>query len=186
MFAQADSAKAKIRVIAVHGLVQPEVAALLDRQLKGVDNSTKLDLRLKMLPDLAAESGYPEFAIENTKWSHDTLHVWLHQGPGYFYRQIMVRELDELTYRKAGFEKLQQKNAPFSPRDFERRMRFCLNEFQNEGFPFAAFKREEISYYVKGMDSVMVDLLYEFEPGMRIVIDTVRFVGNKRGKRKLP
>ena len=176
---QQDSLQQKIKVVAVHGLIQPENAAIL-KQLKGVEDTSKLRLRLSGVSERIVANGYAEFAIDRTQWCKDTLHISMHEGPKYFYRIVEFDGLDALSIRKAGFEKIQRKIFPFSQKDFENRMRVCLDEYQNNGFPFSAFRRISINYDQQAADTICVDLKYQFDPGSRVIIDTIEFVGNKR------
>jgi translocation and assembly module TamA len=123
--------------------------------------------------------GYQEFAVDTFEREGRTLKLSIYPGRRYFYDSIHIPGLNEVYYNKVNFDRLQEKHAPFSVRDFHDRLETCLKAYQNEGFPFAGFDSLEMDYRLV-QDSIYTSIGYQFAPGKLVTIDSVIVVGKVR------
>ena len=123
--------------------------------------------------------GWAEFALDSFTIKNGVLHLDFHQGKAYFVEKVAVKGLNENTYLKAGFHKLEGKKAAFDWQEFQEKMAFCLNEYQNEGYPFARFDSLEMAYSPKG-NRLLTEVNYRFHPGKLVRIDSVLVEGDVR------
>lgn len=136
---------------------------------------TRAELALEM-----SRKGYAEFSMDTFSLDGKTLRLDLHRGPRYHYGKVDIAGINETYSLKAGFNKLEKKRAVLNWRDFKKRMAFCLDAYQNEGYPFAAFDSLQLSYQPSGEDSLITDLKYSFDPGGLVRIDSVLIDGDVR------
>jgi translocation and assembly module TamA len=127
-----------------------------------------------------AEKGYGEFSIDTFEREDRLLKLHTYKGNAYYYDSIRLDGLNETYFAKANFERLTRRHSPFSVADFQARLSFCLEAYQNEGFPFAAFDSLDLAYHKAGGDSIMTAIAYQFHPGKLVTIDTVVIDGKVR------
>jgi outer membrane protein assembly factor BamA len=180
--AAADSTIWNVRKIEVTGLASAREARRMARSLDNVQDSTGLMRRLESWISGKAGKGHLEFATD-TFWIHrDSLFVRVFEGPHYQYGDIRLAGLNEIYLQKAGIERLLRKHAPVNWQDLNMRLGYCMNAYEEKGYPFAAFRDLEVGYSRIGEDSIQTDIAYSFDPGPLVRIDSIRIVGKKREK----
>ncbi|MEM6273161.1 MAG: POTRA domain-containing protein [Bacteroidota bacterium] len=147
------------------------------RHLK--DSLDFADHRLELAREMSRK-GQPEFSLDTFAIKGETLHLTFHEGGRYHYGDVAIEGLNEGYFLKAGFAKLAKRHAVLDWRDFQQKMAFCLNAYQNEGFPFARFDSLQIAYRALGRDSILADVAYAFDPGGLVRVDSIQISGDIR------
>lgn len=124
--------------------------------------------------------GYQEFSVDSVLRDGRKLRLTLYPGRRYFYDTIRLPGLNETYYARMDFERLQRKHTVFSSHDFQGRLETCLEAYQNQGFPFAAFDSLQVGFRMGDEDSVYTSVSYRFSPGKLVTIDSVVIDGKVR------
>ncbi len=142
-------------------------------------DSLQIEATAREVELAATEAGFIEAALDDWKWSGDSLRLVFHTGPRYFIRSIGLDGLSEVEYQQAGYEKWTRRREPFNPVLVQERLGENLKTYQNQGYPFARFDSLQLQMEPT-RDSVWVDLGYQFEPGKLVKIDSVIVEGDVR------
>jgi translocation and assembly module TamA len=177
--AQQDSLAWRIKRVQAEPLVERPIARRLQRDLGDAKSAIELQELSVATGEWMEGRGYQEFAIDTFAVEGRVLKLQVYPGRRYFYDSIHLQGLNETYYQKAEFERLARKHAAFSWSDFQARLAFCLDAYQNEGYPFAAFDSLELGYRQAG-DSVLAAIAYRFSPGRLVTIDSVIIEGKVR------
>lgn len=170
----------RIREVAILGISEEKTAGRIRKEARKVKSETDLqDLRTKWAQEQEA-TGRLEFSLEEYVHAGESLTLIFHQGPIYAYEALRLDGLSETYRQKSGLGQLLEKEMPINWADLEGRLRYCLDLYQDEGYPFAAFDRESVTYQPISPDSMGAAVAYTFDPGPLIVIDSVNIVGNHR------
>jgi len=172
----------RIHEICIEGIKDTKQEKKIRRSVKGVRDSIGMLIEQQRWETYMKQRGWQEFSLDRWTFHEDTLFLWFHEGAFYQYDQIELGNVNPLYEQKAGIERLETKKMPLDWEDIKRRMAFMLNQYQNNGYPFAAFDSLTIAYQKTGQDSIGVALDWEFEEGEFIRMDSIRIEGHKREK----
>lgn len=162
--------------VVVHGASLP-VRQQLSRSLARISDPVGRAAWLESwLQDRRAE-GWLEYQAQLDTQTH---HLFLDPGPYYRYDSLLLRGLSPLYAQKSGLERLYRKGGPLNWTRLERHLAQCLDLYQQEGYPFAAFRDLELRYRPQGADTLRTTVAYTFDPGPLIRIDSIRLTGNFR------
>lgn len=151
----------------------------LIRELKQVKDSASLEhFKLNAYRNFESR-GYAEFTIDSLIRSGNSTRCDLHLGPRYFLRNLEAVNLSEQAARKTNFYPDQNKLRPYSRFATEKKISKTLDYFQNDGYPFARMDSLNASFERSG-DTVFADLSWTFDPGERVVFDSVIVIGKIR------
>ncbi|MEM7036094.1 MAG: BamA/TamA family outer membrane protein [Bacteroidota bacterium] len=183
-FAQTDSTFKQLKRATSNLEKAPHIQKRLPKRihkafLKANDSLQFREIQQDVAADMSSR-GYPEFALDTFEIEGKEIRLETHLGRRYFYDSIGVEGLNETWFQKAGFPKLAKKHKPLDWRDFKGRMGYCLNAYQNRGYPFARFDSLEMEYRAGREDSVYAQIGYTFDPGKLVLIDTVIVEGKVR------
>ncbi|GAB4406652.1 MAG: hypothetical protein OHK0039_08490 [Bacteroidia bacterium] len=102
----------------------------------------------------------------------------LHLGPYYAYDYLRLDGLNDLYRQRAGIDRLLRQ--PLHWPTLESGLRYCLDFYQNQGYPFAAFRQLDLHYRRPHADTVLAGVQYIFDPGRAVRIDSIYLRGNPR------
>ena len=168
--------------IQINGISDKELAQQMSRDLRSAEDSLALQAALLPWYDKVAKQGLLEFSLDKAIKSEDNWQLFFHQGPIYLYESIALKGLNDLYLTKSGIDKLIRKQLPVDWADLMQRLTYCIQLFQAEGYPFAAFQEAAITYRQAGKDTLWTRIAYEFEAGSLVVIDSIHISGNHREK----
>ena len=126
------------------------------------------------------DEGWLDLSLIRFKADSQQMIAHFNQGALYFFDYIQLEGLSMPFVQRAGLHKLSQKKHPINWDVLNHKLKMCLNQYQNEGYPFAAFTDMQMSYRQIGPDSVGVGINYTFDAGPMIRIDSVIVKGNHR------
>ncbi|MEO0468206.1 MAG: BamA/TamA family outer membrane protein [Bacteroidota bacterium] len=152
----------------------------LARALRKASDSTQVQELSENWCKAQVTNGYLECWVEGWEWKGERLTVSIFSGPRYFHRSVQLEGLNALYLQKAGLDRLVKKQAAVDWEGLENRLAQVADQFQQEGYPFAAFDDLQLSYTAKGADSILTDISYRFSAGPVITIDSIRIQGNPR------
>ncbi|MDW3651369.1 MAG: BamA/TamA family outer membrane protein [Bacteroidia bacterium] len=112
--------------------------------------------------------------------SQDPYRIQIFEGPYYYYKAIQLVGINELYPQRAGIDRLYRKQEVVNWTDLEEKMESCLDQYQNEGYPFASFQQTQFKYIAHKGDSVGVEISYVFDSGPLVRIDSVIVKGKIR------
>jgi len=124
-------------------------------------------------------AGWLEYRLDSSRRG-DSLLLQVHRGPWYTYDQLQLTGLPPLYAQKSGLERLQRKAGPVDWAELERHLAQCLDLYQQEGYPFAAFRDLRLHYRPLGPDTLATTVHYAFDPGPLVRIDSIRLTGSFR------
>ncbi|MDX2248575.1 MAG: hypothetical protein SF052_17450 [Bacteroidia bacterium] len=182
VFAQASSQNTghrSDRTVFVQGIDDTEIRRLAAKTLENAQDSAGLLRLTAPVIQLLQEKGFAEAEIESFFFSTDTLAVNFKSGPRYIFGQINLHGLNSLYQEKVGIRHLEEKQLPVNWQDLENRLLDCAKIYQNEGYPFAAFKDLHLTYSATG-DTIYTDVEYRFDAGPLVRIDSIRINGKPR------
>lgn len=130
--------------------------------------------------DRQHQSGYREASLDSIGRTEDHWHIYLHQGNYYQWNTLRIEGLSTSYQRKAGLDVAEKKQQAFNPNVLTKGLQKTLELFENQGYPFAQLHQQKLSYQSLGRDSLAVDLVYKFDPGPLIKIDSILFEGNPK------
>jgi outer membrane protein assembly factor BamA len=180
--AQRDSMSWHIRWVEVQGISDRPVMRQILREAQRLKNESDLHTQAAEWARRQDLEGRSEFSMDGYSRKGDTLYLQFHPGPAYVYEQLTFTGLNEAYQQRSGLDRLVPKKAPLDWEDLEERLRYCLNLFQDEGYPFATFDQTALRYLPLSPDSVGARISYQFDPGPLIVLDSVIIKGNHREK----
>ena len=151
----------------------------LRRQLWRQADSAQARRKLAQWLDEQRDDGHLEASLLAFGLHHDTLTLRLHRGPVYRYDQIDLPGLPPEYLEREGLRRLAEQQSPVDWEDLRLRLDAVVDAYQQQGYPFAAFREREISYrYANG--TVLTEVSYQFDAGPLSRLDTIRFAGAPR------
>jgi translocation and assembly module TamA len=175
-----DSLPWRIRHVLAEPLLPRQMARRLQHDLGDVKSAEELRTLGTQSAAWMEARGYQEFAIDTFLVDDRALKLTVYKGRRYFFDSILLPGLNETYYQKAQFDLLQRRHAVFSWREFQEKLAFCLDAYQDQGYPFAAFDSMTLAYRPAGADSVYAAIAYQFHPGKLVTIDSVIIDGKVR------
>lgn len=180
LFAQAqDSLYKQVKTVQSNFRGPDKLEKLVHKAFRRARDSVAFAEARSAVAERLATEGYAEFNLDTFSIRGKTLHLDFYMGQRYFYDTIAIEGINEVYYFKAGFPKIARQHAPLDWRDFRRRMAWCLNAYQNQGYPFARFDSLDLGWRKHG-DSLLATIRYSFEPGKLVRIDSVVVEGDVR------
>lgn len=180
-----DSTRSKVKELTTNVTANASVHKLIKKEVKGVSDTATLRLRIDEATSKIAAKGYLELAFEEWKWEKDLLDIRMHLGPLYKYKSIDLGDLNELTYRRAGFEKLTKRKDPVDLIDLQKRIAKSLDDYQNRGYPFASLNMVSMTNELIDSSNIDFGVKYDFDPGIMVRMDSIIYNGNDRESAKL-
>ncbi len=175
-----DSIPWRIKHVQAEPPVPKAMARRLQHDVGDVRSAEQLQERGAETAARMESLGYQEFGIDTFAVEGRVLKLAVYEGKRYFYDSIHLRGLNETYFQKAHFDRMQRRHSVFSWRDFQDKMIYCLDAYQDEGYPFAYFDSLDIAYRQAGSDSLYATIGYQFEPGRLVTIDSVIIDGKVR------
>lgn len=123
--------------------------------------------------------GYLTASADSIQWENDTLHAFLHIGRVFRWVSLQPGNADQTMLRAIGFrEKLyrHQRLNPLRVAELEEKI---LRYSDEHGYPFARIGLDSVQISEKGISATL-----NHQPGIRIVLDTMRIVGSAKLRRK--
>jgi outer membrane protein assembly factor BamA len=140
----------------------------------------RASLAAGLLPDTALApfraAGRLECRADTLLLSEGRIRLRLDPGPLYLLESLELAGLDAPHLQRHRLEP-PRRPVPLDWQGLETRLRSCLDGFQQEGYPFAAFGSLGLRYRRGGGDTVFCAVSYRFDPGARVQIDSVRIGG---------
>lgn len=162
----------------VQGLRQGDWPQLRRRLWRQADSAQARQALAEWL-DEQRDDGYLEASLLSFVLQHDTLALQLHLGPGYRYDEIDLPGLPPEYLEREGLRRLAEQQSPVDWEDLRLRLDAVVDAYQQDGYPFAAFREREVSYrQANGM--VLAEVSYQFDAGPLSRLDTIRFAGSPR------
>ncbi|MEL6626779.1 MAG: BamA/TamA family outer membrane protein [Bacteroidota bacterium] len=152
----------------------------LMRSLKTVKDSIRLVQQLKTFQLLQEEKGWAEIRWDSIAIKDQQAQVKGYLGPIYSLEEITFQGIGELYLEKAGLKNFTRKRRPLYWPALETRLDICLQLFQEEGYPFASFLQQDLQYIPHSRDSIGVAVVYQFDTGPFVTMDTIMVKGNIR------
>lgn len=162
----------------ISGIKEAKEAKKLFGRLKRSSDSL---VSIRILEDWIAEkqeAGQLEYSYSLSPENPHRIQIF--EGPHYYYKSIKLEGINELYPQRAGIERLYRKQASVNWQELEEKMESCLDQYQNEGYPFASFQQTQINYIAHEGDSVGVEISYAFDSGPLVRIDSVNVKGKIR------
>lgn len=126
------------------------------------------------------KDGHAEAQLSTFRPVGDTLYLQLWRGPRYYFAALDLPGLPEEYRARYRFDDLARKQAPLAWTDLHERFNAVLDDYQNDGYPFARFTQQRVVYQSPDSFGVGVRVNYAFDPGEFTVVDTIIFKGNPR------
>lgn len=177
-----DSLAWKIKHVELESQLPKKMSRRVKKRLKSTKNATDFANVSAELADYFGQKGYAEFSIDTFVKEGQTLRPQVFMGRHYSLDSVSLPGLNETYYEKAGFDKLLKNRQAFSWIGFQKQLEFCLEAYQDQGYPFAAFDSLDIAYTALNKDSILANVAYKFNPGSMVTIDSVIVVGGLREK----
>jgi translocation and assembly module TamA len=156
--------------------------ASLARSLRKVkDSAQAVSLLNNWALDLA-ENGYLQAQWQDLVYERGALRVTLDPGPYYQLESLLLTGLPEAFWEQTALDRLVKGKETFSWQGLQTKLDLCTQLFQNEGYPFARFDQLSLEYLSRGIDTVALDIAYQFDPGPLITVDSIYIKGNPREK----
>ncbi|MEL6845992.1 MAG: hypothetical protein AAFP02_22510, partial [Bacteroidota bacterium] len=150
------------------------------RLLKTVKDSIRLVQQLETFQLLQEEKGWAEIRWDSIAIKDQQAQVKGYLGPIYSLEEITFQGIGELYLEKAGLKNFTRKRRPLYWPALETRLDICLQLFQEEGYPFASFLQQDLQYIPHSRDSIGVAVVYQFDTGPFVTMDTIMVKGNIR------
>ncbi|MFM2377246.1 MAG: hypothetical protein RLZZ165_2343 [Bacteroidota bacterium] len=177
-----DSLRWRIKAVETDTVLSKQIRGMLRRGFSHAKSEAEAEAIRVDVATRLLDRGYAEFSIDTFHRRDHVLMLSVYPGRQYFYDSIRLPGLNEVDYSRSDFDALQRKHLPFSAKDFNSRLRTCLQAYQNNGFPFAAFDSLRIDYRLGQADSIFAGINYRFDPGTLVTIDSVIIEGKVREK----
>lgn len=177
-----DSIAWKIKDVQFSSSIPKPIARKIKRVLKSSKNASEVKEKSIWLSNYYGQKGYSEFSIDTFDFKDHILNPKVFLGNCYLLDEVNLNGLNESYFEKAGFDKLSKRPQPFFWANLQAQLKFCLEAYQDQGYPFAAFDSLQISYSEPLNDTVHTVIAYQFQPGNLVTIDSVIVLGNIREK----
>ena len=175
-----DSVRLKLKHVET-GLEGSRWERLVRKSFKKSKDSVEIQAMRVEVAERMAGKGYAEFSVDTFALKGDSLWLETHLGPQYLVDSIELEGLNEESYQRAGFPKWERRHVPLNWGLLRTQLLGCLDEYQNQGYPFARFDSLELGFRQAG-DSVYAEVAYDFLPGKLVTLDTVIVEGDIREK----
>lgn len=152
----------------------------INRSFLTATDSVSFELARSRAAERMGALGYAEFSLDSAQRSGNGIALAFHTGPVYYLELLRLDGLPEPVWNRNGFEKWVKKKPAFDPALVETRLAACLNEYQNEGYPFARFDSLKMFLEKESASRMNASLRYRFQPGPLVTIDTIIFEGKMR------
>lgn len=173
-----DSTYMKVRHLEILGDPVPKQKHLR-KQFRHANDSLMLGQVCDDISMQKGKDGFAEFAIDAWEKHADSLRVWIHLGPLYILDSLHVDGLNETYAERAGITRLSRKRDPFYWPEIRGRLFLCLDEYQDQGYPFARFDSLRVDFRKAG-DTMHTAVSYKMLPGMLVTLDSVLVLGDIR------
>jgi outer membrane protein assembly factor BamA len=154
-----------------------------DKRLAGRVASCKDTASVRQLLDawVAAQRsrGRCAFALDHAIYIGDSLRVAVFPGPVCWLDSFRIEGGNPLRLQQAGLDKVRA-GALLDVPLLDTRLRRCLNLSQDEGYPFARFEPSPPRYTSRPGDTLGLSLVFRFEAGPLVRIDSIRIRGQIR------
>ncbi|MEO1448415.1 MAG: hypothetical protein AAFV07_02745, partial [Bacteroidota bacterium] len=120
----------------------------------------KTDLQTRMAlvtsPDLARQqvvqwlderrlAGYLAASLDTLIGQGDSGQVEVYEGPLHLWESLNFGEVAPLALQRVGLDRWKRRHPLVNWQELEAALKECLDWYQNEGFPFAAFEQEDLT-----------------------------------------
>lgn len=123
----------------------------------------------------AHAKGYLTASVDEIIWKEDTVHVTVYLGKKYKWARLTAGNVNESILREVGFRERFYNGLTFRYGQVVSLEERLLNFAQERGYPFAVIGLDSVAI---NDQAVMASLNYQ--PGVRIVLDTLRIIGSAR------
>jgi len=171
-----------IHELELTGVSDSKVRKKLKKKLLSVRDSLDFVKEINTWTDAKQASGFLEYECTIKRVVQDQYLIQIHEGPHYYYSSISLEGINAQYPQRLGINRLVEKEAGVNWGDLELRLKGCLDLYQNEGYPFAAFEQLQVNYEAKTGDRIGVAITYNFTPGPLVIIDSIRIQGKIREK----
>ncbi len=156
-----------------------EIPQSLRKSLLQSRDSLGLRLELEAFLSQKQEKGWLEYSLLTFEVQDEDLYLELHEGPRYYFSNIELQGLGASYLNRTNISDWLKKPCPVNWQALEEDLESCLLLYQEEGYPFASFNRESLTYLRSG-DSLLTEVSYRFDAGPLIKIDSIEIKGNIR------
>lgn len=123
--------------------------------------------------------GHLTASVDSAVWKKDTLLVWLHIGKLFKWLQLQPGNVEESVWREVGFREKFYRNRRFRYSEVAALEERILKYAEERGYPFATIRLDSVD-----LSQQTIRAALNYQPGIRIVFDTLRILGSARLKRK--
>lgn len=170
----------KTVLIASEGPIPQE--SQLVRDLRKSQDSLSATVILAAYCEQQAKAGYADCHWTDLKYSEESLSFVLAVGPIFILKSLQLQDLPPQYRQQAGIDRLIRKAKPLQWPQVNEALDLVIDLYQNEGYPFAAFRDLQLAYDPLGSDTINTEVRYQFEPGPLITVDSIFIKGNPREK----
>ncbi len=173
--------------IEVRGIDNPALKRRLVNAIRqGTDSMQTVAIAQKSLIHLR-QLGYAEAKIDSLSISAVRAEVIYSMGPLYYVKKVEAAGVPPSAIEAAGLltSDRPDRPLPFEWQRVEIGMVRMLQEFENDGYPFAAFVSPEVQYTKESSNKVGVSISLKLNQGSQVVLDSVIPVGRIREKHAL-
>lgn len=154
----------------------------LIRDLRRSPDSLSATLVLSNYCEQRAKAGYADCHWTKLQFQDDSLSLQLNLGPVFLLGSFQLLDLPPQYRQQAGIDRIVRKAKPLQWSQINEALGLVVDIYQNEGYPFAAFRDLQMGYQTISQDSISSDISYQFEPGPLITVDSIFIKGNPREK----
>jgi translocation and assembly module TamA len=173
-----DSLRIRIRSVET-GLPPGPYQRMAVKAFKGIHDPKDLpDARLALAQRMARK-GWAEFSVDTFDLQGQRLQLTTYLGRNYRVASLRLDGLNELSYQRAGLGRWAQRQLPLDWAALRDDLLTCLDEYQDNGYPFARFDSLELGFRASA-DTVYSDIHYTFQPGKLVTLDTILVEGDIR------
>lgn len=179
-----DSLRKAPRIRTVEtGLPAGRLDRMAVKTFKGLRDSTAILPARVALAQRMGRLGWAEFSVDTFDLQGQHLRLESHLGRNYRVASLQLDGLNELSYQRGGFGRWGQRQKPLDWSLLRASLLACLDEYQDNGYPFARFDSLEVDFRGND-DTVLTDIRYRFMPGKLVTLDTLIVVGDIRERRE--
>lgn len=177
-----DSLRVRIRQVET-GLPPGPLDRMAVKAFKGLRDTSALLPARTALAARMARAGWAEFSVDTFALQGQRLQLQTHLGRNYRVASLQLDGLNELSYQRGGFGQWARRRKPLDWALLRTALLACLDEYQDNGYPFARFDSLALDFRATG-DTVYGDIRYRFLPGKLVTLDTLIVVGDIRERRE--
>lgn len=179
-----DSLRKAPRIRTVEtGLPDGRLDRMAVKTFKGLRDRTAILPARVALAQRMGRLGWAEFSVDTFALKDQHLKLESHLGRNYRVASLQLDGLNELSYQRGGFGRWGQRQKPLDWPLLRASLLACLDEYQDNGYPFARFDSLEVDFRGND-DTVLTDIRYRFMPGKLVTLDTLIVVGDIRERRE--